>query len=94
MSEEFRNLMVQLSHALGEALQESDKVKNILRRIEDAGADSGITLALVLGMQGQNTEIHKVVLGRERSQGIRATQRRVSAFDRRFLRALRIQLPE
>lgn len=94
MSEEIRNLVEQLSVALGDACQESEKVRNILKKMEEAGADASITLAIVLGVQGQNTEIHKVLLGKDRLPGLRPSQRRVSAFDRRFLRALRIQLPE
>lgn len=94
MSEEIKNLMEELSTVLGDVVQESEKVRNILQKIEAAGADPNITLAIVLGVHGQHTEIHKIVYGKDRQQGFRATQRRVSAFDRRFLRALRIQLPD
>ena len=94
MSEDIKNLVEQLSSALGDALRESEKVRSVLRKIEESGADMNITLAIVLGVHGQNTEIHKIVYGKDRQQGFRAAQRRVSAFDKRFLRALRIQLPE
>ncbi len=94
MSEDIKNLVEQLSVALGDVLRESGKVRDILRKIEEAGVDTNTTLAIVLGVHGQNTEVHKIVYGKDRQQGVRASQRRVSAFDRRFLRALRIQLPE
>lgn len=92
MNKELKGLMEKLSRALGEVIQESEQVRLLLRQIEDAGFD--VTLAVMLGVQGQNTEIQQVVYGPDRNAGQKASPRRISAFDKRFLRALRIQLPD
>ena len=58
MSEDIKNLVEQLSSALGDALRESEKVRSVLRKIEESGADMNITLAIVLGVHGQVPPTH------------------------------------
>lgn len=94
MSEELKGLIEQLSLALGNIIQESDHIRGLIRRIEDGGTDANLTLAVILGLRNKNTEIQQVVFGPEKNKGKRTNLRRISAFDKRFLRALRIELPE
>jgi len=94
MSDELKGLIEKLSRALGDTIQESDKIRSLLRKLEDEGFDASITLAVILGLKNRNTEIRQVIYGPEKNQVKKTSSRRVSAFDRRFLRALRIELPD
>jgi hypothetical protein len=93
-SEELKILMEKLSQALSGVIQESTQVRSLLRKIEEGGYDANLTLAVVLGLKDKSTEIHQIVYGPENSKSKKSTARRISAFDRRFLRALRIRLPD
>ena len=94
MSEEMKKLLEELSAALGEAVKDSAKVRDLLRKIEKSSSSTNLTLAVVLGARDRKTEIQKFVYGFEGGQEKKGSLRRVSAFDRRFLRALRIRLPD
>lgn len=94
MSDELKKLLEELSEAIGEAVRDSSRVRELLARIEKSSADPNLSLAVVLGARDRKTEIQKFVYGFEGSGGKKSGARRVSAFDRRFLRALRIRLPD
>ena len=94
MSDELKGLIDKLSRALGESIQQSDEIGKLLKKIEDEGFDANITLAVILGLKNRNTEIRQVIYGPEKNKVKRTSSRRVSAFDRRFLRALKIELPD
>jgi len=94
MSEELKKLVEQLGRALEETIRDSGRIRGIMERIEEAGQDSGITLAILLGLRAQNREIQRIVYGPEKGKDRKVSPRRISAFDRRFLGALRIQLPD
>ena len=94
MSDELKGLVDKLSRALGESIRQSDEIGKLLKKIEDEGFDANITLAVILGLKNRNTEIRQVIYGPEKNKVKRTSSRRVSAFDRRFLRALKIELPD
>ena len=94
MDEELKKLLEELSTALGEAVKDSARVRELLKKIEQSSAGTNLSLAVVLGARDRKTEIQKFVYGFEGSQERKSSARRVSAFDRRFLRALRIRLPD
>ena len=94
MSEELKKILEELSEAIGEAVRDSARVRELLGRIEKSSADPTLSLAVVLGARDRKTEIQKFVYGFESAGGKKSSSRRVSAFDRRFLRALRIKLPD
>lgn len=94
MSDELKILIDKLSRSLGERIQQSEEIRSLLKRIEDEGFDANITLAVILGLKNRNTEIRQVIYGPEKNKMKKTSSRRVSAFDRRFLRALKIELPD
>ena len=94
MSDELKILIDKLSRSLGERIQQSEEIRSLLKRIEDEGFDANITLAVILGLKNRNTEIRQVIYRPEKNKMKKTSSRRVSAFDRRFLRALKIELPD
>jgi len=94
MSEDLKKLMEELSNVLGEVVRDSSRIRGLLRKIEEKGADANLTLAIILGIKDKRTEIQKIVYGSEQVTERKSSVRRISAFDRRFLRALRIKLPD
>lgn len=94
MNDELKNLLEELSTALGEAVKDSARVRELLKIIEQRSAATNLSLAVVLGARDRKTEIQKFVYGFEGNKDRKGSARRVSAFDRRFLRALRICLPD
>lgn len=95
MNKDLQELIEQLSSALGDVIDESEKVRSILVKIERSGFDASLTMAVLLGLKGKDTELRKVVYGSgEKQENLKHAVRRISAFDRRFLRALKIQLPD
>lgn len=95
MDEDLKPLLEQLSTTLREAIRASAKLQELLREIENRGFTPSLTLGVVLGRTetGERAEeIQETLIGptvTERPVSIR----RLSAFDRKFLRALRIQMP-
>jgi hypothetical protein len=95
IDDELRGLLEQLSAALKESVRGSDRIHELLREIESRGYTPSLTFGVVLGhgASGERSdEIQETLLGPlvpERPVSIR----RLSAFDRKFLRALRIQMP-
>ena len=94
MNDELRKLLDELSRTLGDAARNSPEVRDVLKKLEEGGYDARVTLALILGVKGQHTEIQQVFYGTDSTKVQRAAARRISAFDKRFLRALKIQLPD
>lgn len=95
MDDELKSLIEQLSAALRDAIRDSEKLQEVLREIEARGITPSLTLGVVLGRTEtgeRSEEIQETLLGPavpDRPVSIR----RLSAFDRKFLRALRIQMP-
>lgn len=94
MSENLKKLVEELSLALKDSIHESEKIRGLLHRIEEGGYDATVTLAILLNLKNQNTEIQKTVYGPAKGRDRKVAGRRISAFDRRFLRALKIRLPD
>jgi hypothetical protein len=92
MDDELKGLLERLSLSLREAIKNSEKFQETLRELESRGTSPSLTLGIVLGKNERAEEIQESLLGpgaQERPVSIR----RLSAFDRKFLRALRIQMP-
>jgi hypothetical protein len=95
MDDELKGLLEQLSTSLKDAIRGSEKLQEILHEIEGRGYTPSLTVGVVLGRAGTGEraeEIQETLVGPavpERPVSIR----RLSAFDRKFLRALRIQMP-
>lgn len=95
MDEDLKPILEQLSITLRDAIRGSEKFQELLREIENRGFTPSLTLGVVLGRTdtGERAEeIQETLVGPavpERPVSIR----RLSAFDRKFLRALRIQMP-
>jgi hypothetical protein len=95
MDDELKGLLDQLGLALKDAIRGSEKFQEILREIESRGYTPSLTIGIVLARAGtgeRSEEIQETLVGpaiADRPVSIR----RLSAFDRKFLRALRIQMP-
>lgn len=95
IDDELKGLLEQLSTTLKDAIRSSEKLQELLREIENRGLTPSLTVGVVLARPGtgeRSEEIQETLLGPvvpERTVSIR----RLSAFDRKFLRALRIQMP-
>ena len=95
MDDDLKELLEQLSTSLKDAIRGSEKLQEILHEIEGRGYTPSLTVGVVLGRAGTGEraeEIQETIVGPavpERPVSIR----RLSAFDRKFLRALRIQMP-
>lgn len=94
MNNDLKRLIDKLSRALRKVIRESEDIGALMRSIEEGGYDATVTLEVLLGLRDQSREIQKTVYGPEKARGRKTASRRVSAFDRRFLRALRIRLPD
>lgn len=95
MDEDLKPLLEQLTLTLREAIRGSEKLQELLRELENRGFTPSLTLNIILGRSDTGArveEIQETLVGPvvpERPVSIR----RLSAFDRKFLRALRIQMP-
>jgi len=95
MDDDLKGLLEQLSSTLKDAIRGSEKLQEHLREFENRGYTPSLTFGVVLGRAGTGEraeEIQETLIGPavpERPVSIR----RLSAFDRKFLRALRIQMP-
>lgn len=95
MDDNLKGLLDQLSTTLKEAIRGSEKLQELLQEFERHGYTPSLTVGVVLGRPGsgeRGDEIQETLIGpavTERPVSIR----RLSAFDRKFLRALRIQMP-
>ena len=95
MDDDLKGLLEQLSTSLKDAIRGSEKLQEILHEIDGRGYTPSLTVGVVLGRAGTGEraeEIQETIVGPavpERPVSIR----RLSAFDRKFLRALRIQMP-
>jgi len=95
MDDDLKGLLEQLSTSLKDAIRGSEKLQEILHEIVGRGYTPSLTGGVVLGRAGTGEraeEIQETIVGPavpERPVSIR----RLSAFDRKFLRALRIQMP-
>ena len=95
IDDDLKGLLDQLSATLKDTIRGSEKFQELLHEIENRGYTPSITVGIVLGRAktGERAEeIQETLIGPavpERPVSIR----RLSAFDRKFLRALRIQMP-
>ena len=95
MDDELKGLLEQLTASLKDAIRGSEGLQEQLRELEKRGFTPSLTFGVVLGRPGSGEraeEIQETLIGPavpERPVSIR----RLSAFDRKFLRALRIQMP-
>jgi hypothetical protein len=95
MDDELKGILERLSGELRDAIRGSAKLQEILGEIESRGITPSLTMGVVLGRPDSGErpeEIQETLIGPavpERPVSIR----RLSAFDRKFLRALRIQMP-
>jgi len=90
--DELRALLDRLGRSMREAIRGSEDLQEALRELEARGYTPSLTLGIALGRSERGEEIQETLLGpgpQERPVSIR----RLSAFDRKFLRALRIQNP-
>ena len=92
MSDEMKDLLERLSKALSELLHGSEEVKSLMQKIEERGSEGRLTLAIVLGVENSTADLQQIVYNSKRKE--KGGPKRVTAFDKRFLRALRIELPE
>lgn len=95
MDDDLKALLEQMSETLKDAIRGSEKLQELLHELETRGYTPSLTVGVVLGKTGTGEraeEIQETLIGpvvSERPVSIR----RLSAFDRKFLRALRIQMP-
>jgi len=95
MDDELKGILDRLSGELRDAIRGSAKLQEILGEIESRGITPSLTMGVVLGRPDSGErpeEIQETLIGpavTERPVSIR----RMSAFDKKFLRALRIQMP-
>ena len=95
MDDELKGILERLSGELRDAIGGSAKLQEILGEIESRGITPSLTMGVVLARPDSGErpeEIQETLIGpavTERPVSIR----RLSAFDKKFLRALRIQMP-
>jgi hypothetical protein len=94
MSKELKELMEQLGQALEEVVRDSSRIRGLIQEIEKSGHEASLSLAVLLGLKGKGAELRRTIYGSGKGHGTRSSAHRVSAFDRRFLRALKIELPD
>jgi hypothetical protein len=95
MSNELKELMEQLGQALERVVRDSDQIRGIISEIEKSGHEASFSLAVLPGgFKGKGSELRRTIYGSGKGHGTRSSAHRVSAFDRRFLRALKIELPD
>ena len=94
MSNELKELMEQLGQALERVVRDSDQIRGLISEIEKSGHEASFSLAVLLGRKGKGSELRRTIYGSGKGHGTRNSAHRVSAFDRRFLRALKIELPD
>jgi len=94
MSNELKELMEQLGQALERVVRDSDQIRGLISEIEKSGHEASFSLAVFLGRKGKGSELRRTIYGSGKGHGPRSSAHRVSAFDRRFLRALKIELPD
>ncbi len=92
MNRELRDIMKRLGEVINEALQESDKMKDILREVEERGYT--LTLSLAVIVAGKEDAERRRRQPRPAREGTEAQKPAATTFDRRFLKALRIKMPE
>ena len=93
MSEETKKLLDELREALRDAVSDSQRVRGILKRIEEKDHITNLSLTVILGLKDQPAEIQQIIYGSKRSERT-SSVRRLSAYDRRFLKALRITIAD
>jgi hypothetical protein len=95
MDDDLKGLLENLSATLKDAVRGSEKLQELLHELESRGYTPSLSFGVALGRAGTGErpeEIQETLIGPpvpERPVSIR----RLSAFDRKFLRALRIQMP-
>ena len=95
MDDDIKGLLDKLSSTLKDTVRGSEQLQELLREIESRGYTPSLSFGVALGRAGTGEraeEIQETLIGPavpERPVSIR----RLSAFDRKFLRALRIQMP-
>jgi hypothetical protein len=95
IDDDLKGLLDHMSDAMKDAIRGSEKLQELLHEIENRGYTTSLTVGVVLARTGTGEraeEIQETLIGpvvSERPVSIR----RLSAFDRKFLRALRIQMP-
>ena len=95
MDDDIKGLLDHMSDALKDAIRGSEKIQELLHEIENRGYTPSMTVGVVLGRTGTGEraeEIQETLIGPvvpERPVSIR----RLSAFDRKFLRACAFRCP-
>jgi len=90
--DDLKTLLDRIGKSVRETIRSSEPVQEALRELETRGYTPSLTLGIALGRSDRGEEIQETLIGpgpQERPVSIR----RLSAFDRKFLRALRIQNP-
>jgi uncharacterized protein (UPF0335 family) len=92
VNKELRDIMRRLGEVINETLQESDKLKEILHEVEQRGYS--LTLSLAVIVAGKEDAERRRRLPRPAKDAGEASPPKTSTFDRKFLKALRIRMPE
>jgi hypothetical protein len=92
MERDIKDIMRRLGEVINETLQESEKIQQILHEVEEKGYALNLSLAVLMGL-GKGRE------GSPRQKKAPDAERegpdhRPTAFDRKFLRALKLRLPD
>lgn len=92
MDNEIKEIMKKLGTAINESLQESDKIQKLLQEIERKGYNLTLSMAVIVGLNSLNLSKGKTSLNKDvREEDLDVKQ---TAFDRKFLKALRIKISE
>jgi hypothetical protein len=91
MNKDIREIMRRLGEVVNETMQESERVRNLLVDIEKQGYTVTLSLAVVIGSDdGRNPRKRPRQPARAGEEADGGT----SAFDRKFMKALRIRYSE
>jgi hypothetical protein len=82
--EEVRSLVDELARLLNEELKGSSRIQEVLGRIQEAGFDATLSLAVLVGLIPHHATL-------DPHDGIRPV---VTPFDREFLASLHMKLPQ
>lgn len=92
MDDDVKELIQRLGKAINETMAESETIRGLLREIEERGFSLTISLGVMVGSTEEKRRRRPARSAEEKDGEERRP--RPSAFDRKFLKALRIRLTE
>ncbi len=91
MDKDIKDIMKRLGSAINDTLQDSEKIQKLLQELESKGFTLTLSLAVMVGINNFNNPRRRP---RQPAAAGEGEGNPTTAFDRKFLKALRIKLTE